>query len=129
MICLNHKRKSSWGSGKYSNFESYYCSEKRTKVIDDENDYYQLDSKWLTEKQRKVLNKKKEEMDELMNDRKKQTFSFDFAGRKIVEETPDIHFDPEELMKSDTSILDCQNFSLEFPADLHPVVSFILMSY
>lgn len=64
-----------------------------------------------------------------MNDRKKQTFSFDFAGRKIVEETPDIHFDPDELMKSDTSIFDCQDFSsLEFPADLHPVVSFMLMN-
>ncbi|KAG8184859.1 hypothetical protein JTE90_016204 [Oedothorax gibbosus] len=90
--------------------------EKRTKVIDDENDYFQTDSKWLSEPQRKALNKKKKEIDELLHDRKKQTFTLDFAGRKIVEEEPEIKIDVDEILKSDTSIFDYEECStLEMP--------------
>ncbi|KAF8777414.1 Activating signal cointegrator 1 like protein [Argiope bruennichi] len=96
--------------------------EKRTKVIDDENDYFQIDSKWLDEKERKILKKKKEELDEIMYNRQKKNFTFDFAGRKIVEEKPNFNIDVDDLLKSDTSIFECQDAStFDIPSDLRLV--------
>ncbi|GIZ03906.1 activating signal cointegrator 1 [Caerostris extrusa] len=96
--------------------------EKRTKVIDDENDYFQENSNWLNEKERKVLNKKKEELYDKMHNRQKQKFTFDFAGRQVVEEKIDFHIDVEELLKPDTSIFECQDAStFNIPADLQLV--------
>ncbi|KFM64216.1 hypothetical protein X975_12951, partial [Stegodyphus mimosarum] len=96
--------------------------ERRAKVIDDENDYFQVDSKWLSAKERKILNEKKEEVDNLLLNRQKQKLTFDFAGRKIIEETPEIKVDVEELLKSDTSIFECKDASsLNIALNLHPV--------
>ncbi|CAL1264146.1 unnamed protein product [Larinioides sclopetarius] len=96
--------------------------EKRTKVIDDEMDYFQIDSKWLNGKEKKKLEKKKEEFDDLMHNRQKQKFTFDFAGRKVVEEKPDFNIDVDELLKPDTSIFECQDTStFDIPSDLHLV--------
>ncbi|GFU17576.1 activating signal cointegrator 1 [Nephila pilipes] len=96
--------------------------EKRMKVIDDENDYFQADSRWLNEKEREILNKKKSEFYDKLHNHKSKTFSFDFAGRKIVEENPNLNIDADELLKSDTSIFECQDTStFNIPSDLQLV--------
>ncbi|GBM54626.1 Activating signal cointegrator 1 [Araneus ventricosus] len=108
-------------------YEQHYSrtfakAEKRTKVIDDEMDYFQIDSKWLSSKEKKILQKKKEELDDLMHNRQKQKFTFDFAGRKVVEEKPDFNIDVDELLNSDTSIFECQDTStFDIPSDLRLV--------
>lgn len=61
--------------------------EKRTQVIDDESDYYSLDSNtWLSPAERKELKKKEEEIFEKKHrSRKEMKITFDFAGRKLYE--------------------------------------------
>jgi len=83
--------------------------EKRTRVIDDESDYFAVDTnKWLTPQQREALQKKKEELHaEKHKSRLDRRITFDFAGRKVVEEegTPQYDFEQDtkllELFKND----------------------------
>jgi len=83
-------------------------STKRTQVIDDESDYFATDSnKWLTPQQREALEKKKAEVhDERHKSRLDRRITFDFAGRRVVEEEAreyDIQQDTKllELFKDD----------------------------
>ena len=72
-------------------------SEKRTKVIDDESDYFAVDSdKWLTQEQRKKLKEKEKAVhDQRHGSRLNKKYTFDFAGRQVVEDTFDItKYDP-----------------------------------
>eukprot|EP00088_Acartia_fossae_P009261 TRINITY_DN1447_c0_g1_i1.p1 TRINITY_DN1447_c0_g1~~TRINITY_DN1447_c0_g1_i1.p1 ORF type:complete len:502 (-),score=131.64 TRINITY_DN1447_c0_g1_i1:155-1660(-) len=73
--------------------------EKRTKVIDDESDYFNIDSnKWLTPEQRLALEKKKEELhSERHKSRREKKLIFDFAGRKVTEDTSV----PEYILEED----------------------------
>jgi len=63
-------------------------STKRTQVIDDESDYFATDTnKWLTPQQREALEKKKAEVhEERHKSRLDRRITFDFAGRRVVEE-------------------------------------------
>jgi len=62
-------------------------SEKRTKVIDDESDYFSVDAyKWMTEDQRKAFKAKEDQMRAKKHaSRLDRKLNFDFAGRRIVE--------------------------------------------
>ena len=69
-------------------------SAKRTRVIDDEADYFATDSnQWLTSKQRGALRSKEAEMHAKRHasrrDRSRQV-TLDFAGRRVVEEDSDV---------------------------------------
>jgi len=69
-------------------------SAKRTRVIDDESDYFATDSnQWLTSKQRGALRSKEAEMHAKRHasrrDRSRQV-TLDFAGRRVVEEDIDV---------------------------------------
>ncbi|XP_067125576.1 activating signal cointegrator 1-like, partial [Centruroides vittatus] len=61
--------------------------EKRTLVIDDESDYYSLDSNaWLSPVERKELKKKEEEIfAKKHKSRNEMKITLDFAGRKVYE--------------------------------------------
>lgn len=62
-------------------------SERRTKVIDDENDYFSSNSTWLSKEEREKM--KKHEMDlKALRDQSRlnKKITFDFSGRKLVEE-------------------------------------------
>ena len=63
-------------------------SASRTKVIDDEMDYFSVDSnRWLSEKEREKLRGKEEELRrKKYASRREQAVTLDFAGRKVVEE-------------------------------------------
>ncbi|XP_071794721.1 activating signal cointegrator 1-like [Asterias amurensis] len=68
-------------------------SARRTQVIDDESDYFSTDSnKWLTKEDREKLRKRRDELRELKHgSRLKKTFTLDFAGRKVVEDSGKIN--------------------------------------
>merc|ERR1719270_737355 len=70
-------------------------SAKRTQIIDDESDYFNVDNnKWLTPEQREAMRKKKEELQEEKHKSRLDTkITFDFAGRKVVEEDHRVEYD------------------------------------
>merc|ERR1719270_675148 len=70
-------------------------SAKRTQIIDDESDYFNVDNnKWLTSEQREAMRKKKEELqEEKHKSRLDRKITFDFAGRKVVEEEGQAQYD------------------------------------
>ena len=78
---------------------------KRTKVIDDESDYFSADSnRWLSPEERDAR-KKTEEKRRLMREeaKKKITITLDFAGRRVVTEdhsadVPDLYAELAEPM-------------------------------
>ena len=77
-------------------------SEKRTKVIDDESDYFSVDNdKWLTKDQRKKLKEREKEIwEQKHGSRLNKKYTFDFAGRKITEDTFDsTNYDPSKDAK------------------------------
>ncbi|KAH8272960.1 hypothetical protein KR026_011748 [Drosophila bipectinata] len=64
-------------------------SEKRTTVIDDELDYFQENSVWLSDAEREKFEKLKSEMHDMKHgSRMKRKIRVDFAGREMPEELP-----------------------------------------
>lgn len=77
-------------------------SERRTRVIDDESDYFSVDAmKWMTNEQKQELTQREEEIRKIRHGSKLDLkIDFDFAGRRIMETTTD-HLPPkicEDLM-------------------------------
>ena len=75
---------------------------RRTKVIDDECDYFASDTnRWLSKKERDALKKKEEELREKRyGSRRQMKVTLDFAGRKVLDEN-----EPEVDYNSDTAVL------------------------
>ena len=75
--------------------------EKRTKVIDDEADYFSVDSnKWLTPEQRAALEKKREELHAGRHQsRLHRRVNLDFAGRRVVEAEDEISYDMNQVTR------------------------------
>lgn len=72
-------------------------SEKRTKVYDDESDYFSTNSKWLSETDREKLQKREEELRQKRFERGPQKLTLDFAGRKVIEAEEQANvYDPED---------------------------------
>ena len=62
--------------------KSRLCSERRTKVIDDDMDYYSIHSVWLSPKEKEVLKKRLEtEQAKKHASRLDARFTLDFAGK------------------------------------------------
>ncbi|XP_042331074.1 activating signal cointegrator 1 isoform X2 [Sceloporus undulatus] len=63
-------------------------SVRRTQVIDDESDYFAVDSnQWLSKQEREALEKREKELRELRHaSRLSKKITIDFAGRQILEE-------------------------------------------
>ncbi|KAL1138591.1 hypothetical protein AAG570_008654 [Ranatra chinensis] len=61
-------------------------SERRTRVIDDENDYFSSNSVWLSKDKRDAFKKKIEELQALKNSRGQHKLLLDFTGRVKVED-------------------------------------------
>jgi hypothetical protein len=58
----------------------------RNRVIDDQSDHFTSDSRWIDPKEREVLKKEEEELMAMKYSRNK-TYTFDFAGRSVIEES------------------------------------------
>ncbi|KAF6211787.1 hypothetical protein GE061_012302 [Apolygus lucorum] len=61
-------------------------SERRTKVIDDENDYFSTNSVWLSKEQKEALKRKQEELQALKHSRARNIL-IDFTGRCVLDDT------------------------------------------
>ncbi|NXH22432.1 TRIP4 protein, partial [Bucco capensis] len=63
-------------------------SVRRTRVIDDESDYFATDSnQWLSKQEREALQKREQELRELRHaSRLTKKITIDFAGRQVLEE-------------------------------------------
>merc|ERR1711962_1366001 len=95
-------------------------SEKRTKVIDDESDYFSVDAyKWMTDDQKKKYKAKEEEINAKKHtSRLDRKITFDFAGRRVVEDLSHKQevFDEHEFlqsMKNGASDVDIVNPALD----------------
>lgn len=97
-------------------------SEKRTKVIDDESDYYSSNSVWLSQKERQKRAELEEEIiSKKQSSRFNKKITLDFAGRQVVEDSGDVD-DIEEMTKR---LLENEGFSEEtlsynVEGSLHP---------
>ncbi|XP_023931504.1 activating signal cointegrator 1-like isoform X2 [Lingula anatina] len=61
-------------------------SAKRTQVIDDQSDYYSVDTQWLSKDEKKKLAKREEEIRQLRHgSRLDRKITFDFAGRRVLD--------------------------------------------
>ena len=68
------------------------CSIRRTKVIDDESDYFSSGSQWLSDWERQALQAKEERLREMQQDsRRNKKITLDFAGRRVIEEEEGRH--------------------------------------
>ena len=65
-----------------------HTSVRQTKVIDDEMDYFSVDTnQWLSEQERMRLRKREEELREQRHgSRRNKAVTLDFAGRRVMEE-------------------------------------------
>jgi len=62
-------------------------SEKRTKVFDDENDYFDSNSRWISKEQREKLQAREQELKDEKYDRSRsRKVTLDLLGRKVVSE-------------------------------------------
>eukprot|EP00794_Sanderia_malayensis_P005925 gene5925-6611_t len=72
-------------------------SARRTKVIDDQADYFSSESKWLTGKQREDAQIKEQKvMDKKHNSRRSRKYVLDFLGREVREEVGSHDYFSEE---------------------------------
>lgn len=74
-----------------------FYSSQRTKVIDDESDYYQSNSVWLSKTEKERLKKREDEIQaQKHRSRLDRKVTLDFAGREVMD---DDFYVPEEKIK------------------------------
>ncbi|CAH0590071.1 unnamed protein product [Chrysodeixis includens] len=79
-------------------------SERRTRVTDDDSDYFSANSVWLNATEREKLDKYQQSMHEKKHgSRLNKKMTFDFAGRQIVEDTTVDNEPDQELISEITS--------------------------
>ena len=95
-------------------------SEKRTTVIDDESDYFKANSVWLSDSERKKLEKAEIELRERKHaSRLNKKITIDFSGRQVIEE-PQLTIDIEdEILQSIAQSVENHSF-YELSDDVHP---------
>ncbi|XP_067003782.2 activating signal cointegrator 1 [Anabrus simplex] len=98
---VNQKKPEGWESAieqRNRLLEYDRTSEKRTKVIDDESDYFAINSVWLSKAEREKLKHREEEIQAKRHaSRLDRKVTLDFAGRQVIEE-------PEEDLYSTEAI-------------------------
>ncbi|KAL1375947.1 hypothetical protein pipiens_017176 [Culex pipiens pipiens] len=81
-------------------------SEKRTTVIDDESDYFKSNSVWLSDAERKKLEKLEVEMREKKHaSRLAKAVTLDFAGRQVID-APQVDVEDEILKRIAQSVVE-----------------------
>uniref|UniRef100_T2MCF0 Activating signal cointegrator 1 n=1 Tax=Hydra vulgaris TaxID=6087 RepID=T2MCF0_HYDVU len=72
-------------------------STKRTKVIDDEADYFSTDSRWLSKKEKESLAKKEKEIrDQRFKSKLDKRICLDFLGREVHESTQEFFYNGQD---------------------------------
>lgn len=77
-------------------------------MIDDESDYFSIDSnQWLKEDEKAKLRKREEELRSIRHASRKDrkiTYTLDFAGRQVVEEATNVDmYNPEDSLIQETN--------------------------
>lgn len=82
---------------------------RRTKVIDDECDYFASDTnRWLPKKERDALRRKEEELREKRHgSRREMKVTLDFAGRRVIDENESVDYGAD----SDVAVLASGHYS------------------
>ncbi|KAM3956674.1 activating signal cointegrator 1 [Aphomia sociella] len=80
-------------------------SERRTRVTDDDSDYFNANSVWLNSGEKEKLQKYQQQLhDKKHASRLQKKMTFDFAGRQVVEDnTIDYEVDEEKLRQMSSS--------------------------
>ncbi|XP_069682048.1 activating signal cointegrator 1 [Periplaneta americana] len=102
--------------------------QRRTKVIDDESDYFRSNSVWLSKAEREKLQQKEEELRaKRHSSRLDRKITLDFAGRQVLEDDEsEIFYDAEDsvLKEISESIREdrgqIRNSSNVHPGIMHP---------
>ena len=70
----------------------HLCSAQRTRVLDDERDFFAVDvSSWTTPEEKAALVKKEEAlMERKFASRRNRVVSLDIAGKRVVEDRSEI---------------------------------------
>jgi hypothetical protein len=97
-------------------------SAQRTKVIDDQADYFATESPWLSPEEKDAQRKKEEAYKEMKNRlRRKTMIKIDFAGRRIIEEAPELPNLEDFSIYSDSSVQMRKNISrMNYDASKEP---------
>jgi hypothetical protein len=106
-------------------------SERRTTVIDDESDYFKANSVWLSDAERKKLEKLERQMqDKKHESRLTKKTTFDFAGRQVLEEETMTKEAEEEMLRQAAEISESgvhsnahPSFKLTAPIVFHFLIS------
>jgi activating signal cointegrator 1 len=100
---MRHKRPKGWEEALAQRnrlLEYDRNAEKRTTVIDDESDYFKENSVWLSDVERKKLERMQSDMREQKHQsRLNRKVTLDFAGRRVVEDNTSVEIDDEILKK------------------------------
>ncbi|XP_053614310.1 activating signal cointegrator 1 isoform X2 [Plodia interpunctella] len=93
-------------------------SERRTRVTDDDSDYFNTNSVWLNSTERQDLQRYQQDLhDKKHASRLSKKMTFDFAGRQIIEDTSIEHeVDQEEIRRMTSSGQTSHDFASEFTA-------------
>lgn len=92
-------------------------SEKRTRVIDDESDYFSTDSVWLSPQERERLKQREEEQKaRRYRSRREQPLTLDIIGCRLVEssdsQADDVIDDNSDRVLQDISLANYENIKL-----------------
>lgn len=91
-------------------------SERRTTVIDDESDYFKANSVWLSDAEKRKLEKLERQLrDQKHASRLNRKMTFDFAGRQVVEEESLSKELEEQILRQVLESVDKSDFSSVHP--------------
>ncbi|XP_012253283.2 activating signal cointegrator 1 [Athalia rosae] len=103
-------------------------SARRTEVIDDESDYYQTNSVWLSKTEREKLEQHENEMRAKKHgSRLNRKVTLDFAGREIIDEADYIDEASDPVLRS--IIASQSNSNTNICSNICPTVEFNQPSY
>ena len=100
-------------------FRFPFSSVQRTKVIDDESDYFSVNNRWLSDDHRRLLKEREERLrEERRGTHKKTKLTLDIAGRRVIEE--DQPFGGKCMKNKLTNYLFLELYSEESIRDIKP---------
>lgn len=100
----------------------FFFSARRTKVIDDECDYYQTNSVWLSNSEREKLERHENEMRARKHgSRLNRKITFDFAGREVVDEAAFVDEADDEVLRS---IMESRSSDTTMSSNMCPAMEF-----
>ncbi|KAJ9601522.1 hypothetical protein L9F63_000265 [Diploptera punctata] len=120
---VDQKRPEGWESAvEHRNrlLEYDRTSERRTKVIDDESDYFTVNSVWLSKTEREKLRQREEELRAKQHtSRLDRKVTLDFAGRQVVDDVEfELLYDVDDVVLKEIS----ESVQDNFVSNVNPTI-------